>query len=1178
MKVHLRTLLALLAGLVLASCNRNGGLKITPQFNEEIERWQNLTFTFSKDICPDSLLNRWDTLSVISITPSVKGSFKWNTAGELVFSPLNGFKPGVHYTATVPGGVIHLGGKDYATDQATIAFHTPDLRVEETHVHWTRGTQGNNALIQVDLTFNYDINTTDANKKITFSSKGNRIITSAPASGMNKTFSVQMEPLTSQDEAVPLTIQVGNNLQLASGEEMPASDTNLNVEVPSRFNLTVTNVTAEHTGSQGIVTVSTSQPLLEAGLKEAIRLEPAVPFVVTLTDGGCLISSNQFSATTTYQLYLDRRVEGAFGGKLKANFEEQVHFGKIPPSITFMSNKGMYLSSAGLKNVALRIVNVPKVQVWITKIYENNLEQLMRDGIRDRYDYNEDDDQGFEYQSYTTENLGDTIFNRTYSTDKLPKDNEVSLLHLDFSDKLKSYDGVYIVTVASTDNKWVQHSKLISLSDIGLIVKEDRDNMYVFANSIRNATPLSNVKISFISNTNQRAYVTETDGEGMAVLKDISKNGKGFHIAMVSAKKSDEFSFVWLDNARVETSRFDVGGRSPGPGGLNAWLYPERNLYRPGETINISAIVRTELWSNPGSMPVKMRLVMPNGKEFAAHRHVLNGEGSCATSFALPPTALSGTYSVQLYSGNDVLLNSYDISVENFMPDRIKVQLHTDKPEYYTGDSIVANIQADNLFGTPAAGRKYECVLDIGRVDFTHEAYTDYTFNISNRGQIDFPFKSGSTAANGSAQEGFRVPATLTNCGIYKGNLTTTVFDETGRPVHRYQPITIHTQKVFIGINTLTDYFTTGTPATIKMVSVDKNGKLQSNVPAHLELVRKEWNTVIEQEYGRFKYVSHQTEKVVDARDVQLMGNYTYRAVPALSGEYELRAWLAGTDHYVSYTFYAYGFANTSYSSFEVNNEGNVTIKAGKGKYKKGDNIDLLFTTPFEGRMLVTVERDKIMKHYYLNTRNRSASLTLKADDALVPNVYISATLFRAMTPGDLPLTVAHGIISVPVENPDNHLPLAITVAEKIRSKTKQTITVKTTPGAFVTIAAVDEGILQVKNFETPDIYHYFYQKVALSTNSYDIYPLLLPELATRRTSTGGDGADQSSMRANPLFVNRVKNVSFWSGILQANGSGVVQYTVDVPQFSGDLRVMAVAYKGKAMASADRHVKVADPI
>ncbi|MCB0695985.1 MAG: hypothetical protein KDC07_01390, partial [Chitinophagaceae bacterium] len=281
---------------------------------------------------------------------------------------------------------------------------------------------------------------------------------------------------------------------------------------------------------------------------------------------------------------------------------------------------------------------------------------------------------------------------------------------------------------------------------------------------------------------------------------------------------------------------------------------------------------------------------------------------------------------------------------------------------------------------------------------------------------------------------------------------------------------------------------------------------------------------------------------------------------------------------YVSETIYAWAWGDTEYSSFEVNNEGNVTIKTDKEQYNTGEDIKLLFTTPFEGRMLITLERDKVIKHLFLSTENKSASYTLKAEEMLVPNVYVTATLFRPMDDSQMPLTVAHGFRSVKVENKESKLAVSITSTEKSRSKTKQTIKVKTAPNAFVTIAAVDEGILQVKNFKTPDAYNYFYQKVALSTKSYDVYPYLMPEIKTRMSSTGGDGADESAMRANPLFVNRIKNVSFWSGIKQADANGNVSYDIDIPQFSGDIRVMALAYKQKGFGSAEEHMKVADPV
>ncbi len=872
---------------------------------------------------------------------------------------------------------------------------------------------------------------------------------------------------------------------------------------------------------------------------------------------------------------------------MKADYSGSVFFGKLSPSVSFINQKGMYLSSQGYKNLALNIVNIPEVKVTVIKVYENNLEYFMRKDKSEDYGYDEssgnnDDDNGDDnsgdYQYYETENLGDTIFQKDYITSKLPKQNAAAILHLDFSDRIKDYNGIYVITVASKQHYWIQESKVLSISDIGLIVKQEKDNIYVFTNSIKDATNLKDVNVSFYSTNNQKLYSATTDGSGVAVFNNISDHSPGFSVGMITAKKNDEFSFVWLDNSLIETSRFNVGGRTQNNSGLNAMIYAERNLYRPGETMHVSTVIRDEKWNEPGEIPVKFKLIMPNGKEFATMRKILNEEGSTETSFTTPTTALTGDYTLQVLSGNDVLLNTYDISVEEFMPDRIKVNFNIDKPEYHQADSIHATIQADNLFGTPAANMNYQCELNLSKDVFSSKKFSDYDFSVVNNFSFNPDLHSDKVNEKGSAIEDFQLPKDIANIGILKGDLMTTVFDETGRPVHRYQNFKVYTQPVFIGIKNTDYYVSTRTPVRIGLIAVDKNENIQS-APVQVAVVKKEWHTVIQQNGTSFKYVSQENEKIISQQKLMLSGAATiFYFTPQLSGDYEVRVFYGGSNSYVTTELYAWGYGDTQYTSFEVNNEGNVDIKTDKEKYQNGEAINALFTTPFDGKMLVTVERDHLIKYYYLDAKNKAASLSLKADDDYLPNVYISATLFRPMDGSDMPLTVAHGIKSISIENTANHLPVSVDIAAKSRSKTSQTISVKTQPGAYVTIAAVDEGILQVKDYTTPDPYNYFYQKEALAINSYDIYPLLLPEIKTTKSSTGGDGSDESKMRVNPVFVNRVKLVSFWSGIVQADANGIVHYNIGVPQFSGDLRVMAAAYKGKAFGSAEQHMKVADPV
>jgi len=238
----------------------------------------------------------------------------------------------------------------------------------------------------------------------------------------------------------------------------------------------------------------------------------------------------------------------------------------------------------------------------------------------------------------------------------------------------------------------------------------------------------------------------------------------------------------------------------------------------------------------------------------------------------------------------------------------------------------------------------------------------------------------------------------------------------------------------------------------------------------------------------------------------------------------------------------------------------------------------VIMNTPFEGKVLVTVERKNVTKHFYLNTDKRTISFDMDITDDYVPNVYISATLIKPHGESDIPLTVAHGYIPLVVENQSNIIPVSISAVEKSSSKVKQKIRIKTRPNASLTLAVVDEGILQVSAYQTPDPYKYFYRKRVLAVNSYNIYPYLFPEINIKTGKEGGDEGGELQKRINPMTNKRFKLVSFWSGILTADANGELEYEIDIPQFSGDLRIMAVAYKGKSFGAASSNMKVADPV
>ena len=574
-----------------------------------------------------------------------------------------------------------------------------------------------------------------------------------------------------------------------------------------------------------------------------------------------------------------------------------------------------------------------------------------------------------------------------------------------------------------------------------------------------------------------------------------------------------------------------------------------------------------------------MKFLLPNGKELKSFRKNLNEEGSLEGNIDISAAAITGGYTLEVYTSTDVLLASKNFSVEEFVPDRIRVTTKLDKTSLRPGESANLSINATNFFGPPAANRNYEADIQVKQKSFAPEKFKEYDFNLANQNSFfDKQVKQGKTDADGNAAEEYEVPANYANIGVLQTNFYTTVFDETGRPVSRAASADIFTQDVFYGIKyDWYFYYPLNQAVKFQLVSVNKDGNAISST-ARIEVIKHEYRTVLTKSGSYFRYESQKEDKLMTENQVTIGSNTIYSYVPRSPGDYELRIYRPGANSYVSRSFYSYGSWGGNTNSFEVNNEGNIDIELDKKSYLSGETVTALFKTPFSGKMLVTMETDHVLSYEYVDVSNRSASLDLKLSGDHVPNVYITATLIKPHEVSDIPLTVAHGFQNVIVEEKSRKIPVTIQAQKSVRSKTHQKVKVKAAPGSYVTLAAVDNGVLQVSDFKTPDPYNYFYQKKALQVSAYDLYPLLFAEVRARLSSTGGDGELSMDKRVNPMPAKRIKVMSYWSGIKKANGSGEAEFEFDIPQFSGEIRLMAVSYKGQSFGATDNTMTVADPI
>ncbi|WP_460968900.1 alpha-2-macroglobulin family protein [Spirosoma migulaei] len=1187
-----------LLSLLLFQCSRlpfNEVSVVGRNFDDEIQQTQNLTFTFNKNVGPTNQFDEWDSTQYVRFIPAVRGKFKWTAPNELVFSPARAFDPATDYRAELTNDLLKRSDtKDLKISGDEIAFHTPYLQLTGTENWWSRSRETGQPVAKTRLNFNYPVSSAEIASKAVVSTEDKALSLQTSPSDAQNSVALTLTNAPAQKNEQPLTVKLEKGLKVPNTAYVSKDVIEETSTLPSRYKVEVADVQTSFENNKGIVRVITTQELQPAELSQYYTIQPEVETTAELTENGFIIRGN-FNEIDTYVLTLTDQIRGVLATKLDEPVSKDLFFGKMPASIQFANKKALYLSSKGARNIGLNIVNVPKVQVKIAKVYENNLLNYFRNNRYEDYKENANGEWGpsgsFNYSDDEPGYLSDVLVKKTIETADLPKVRGVSALNLALPDQNNNFRGVYLVSVDSKDEAYLQASQLVSVSDIGLVAHETKNEVLVWANSIRTAEPLQGVEVTLVSNNNQSVYTLKTDGSGFVKFDKVTEKAPGFKIALLTARTADDFNFLFLPDTQVETSRFEVEGKYDNESGFDAFVYGDRDIYRPGETIHFNTVIRAQNWQSVGEIPVLIRVVTPNGRELRTFRKTTNAQGAVATDVPLNPAAVTGSYTIEVLNANNVLLTSQAVSVEEFVPDRIKVDVLTDKTSYKSGQTITLSATAMNLFGPPASDRAYEVELQLKRKVFSPKGFGDYDFDIPNgqsgtageaAGKPDvFPkeVRQGRTNANGQATEKFPIPALYQDIGLLEAKLFVTVFDENGRPVNRLRRLDVLTQDTFFGVRLPDRYVATNAPVAAELVALDPAGALRASASASVEVVRYDYQTVIEKDGDRIKYSTKRREKSVYTNSLLFKGGKSaFRYVPTVSGEYEIRVRRPSAQNYAATSFYAYGYGSTSASSFEVSQEGQVLMTLDKPTYQTGDKAKVLFKAPFDGKLLVTVERNQVLEQHWLTTSNKSAEWSFSVGSEHLPNVYVTATLIRAIDNTNLPLTVAHGFAPVSVQDADTKLPVTITAVTQSRSKTKQTIRVKTAGNSQVTVAVVDEGILQLKNFKTPDPHGFFYQKRALEVGSHDLYALLYPELSLKSTSSvGGDGYDLEK-RVNPLSNGRVRLVALWSGILETGSDGEAEFSVDIPQFSGDLRVMAVAYKDNAFGSANSNMKVADPI
>jgi alpha-2-macroglobulin len=1194
-RFQLLAFLSILAAFALQCGGPDGNiLRVTSTLPSGIQgRDAMIPVTFSRGVVPADSVNQWTETPYITFSPAIPGKFVWEDTSKLVFSP-DGQLPGdVHFTAKLNTDLLaKVSGAKSFEGASEFTFSTESFTLRRAEFFYDRIGEKRQVGIRANLEFTYAVNPQDIlpNIKLTIDNEAmslGRVMTQEKSS----VIAVEIGTVTQLDKERDIAISFGEGLV------SPETQTHLTMEKPFVYHMPALGEVqifgheSGTDGNRGWIKVRTSQEIDSAMVRRHVVLEPARAYTVR-NDGDGFALLGAFEPGSSFHFRIAQGMESVLGGKTQHEYEADIVMGNVAPSFGFVSGPGTYMLMGGQHQVELTTVNMPRLVVRVSQVFQNNLVHFIDNGRYYDYSYEYYDEEASSNRvnapkyRYTVGNYG-----RQLSYDTLtiasPANRQVNTW-FDLKPYLSTgYKGFYVIEIADPAQSWRSTSKLVSVSDIGIIVKRSAKEVVIFTTNLVTTEPMSGVRVTLHSTNNQVMGTATTGGDGVARFPDYQEKVKDFTLKLVTAETDADFNFINLEDYRVETSRFDVAGRYDEAGQYDALLYGDRNIYRPGEKIMVTGVVRDLAHPLPASMPVRLKVYNPQGTMVQETQHILNAEGSFETSMLTQQSSLTGEYRFELYTGNNLYLTSYKVSVEEFVPDRLRVTLTPSAESARPGETIHYELQAMNFFGPPAAGRTWEFEGSFVPVPFVSKAFPEFRFSDDSAPVYKGEplIVNGKTDVDGRAQCEFTLPGNLTATGLLKAKGRVAVFDESGRPVYQGALTPVYPKPYFIGIKNLGAYYCSpNAPQKMQLVVVDVNDKPIQGFVAKVELVRYEWHSVLRQhpDTKTLRYVSERREILVRSDEVTLGKEPV--DVPYMaprSGDYLVRVTKKGDSGFNQFEFYAYSWGTSDLTSFEVDPEARVDIILDKKVYAPGDKAHVLFQAPFSGKLLVTVERNGLLSHQYLNVQNNAASMDINVDDNFLPNVYVTAVLFRKITDVSIPLMAGHGITPLMVEKPSNKIDVTIQAPEKIRPRTKQKVTILTggENGVYFTLAAVDEGICQVKNYRTPDPYGFFYARKALETETADFFKHLLPEpdKGKQRSSTGGGEAEMGK-KTNPLGVQRFKPLALWSGIIQSQGSGQTDVTLDIPEFSGEVRLMVFAYKGNRFGSAQKPMKVADPI
>ncbi|MBV9835981.1 MAG: alpha-2-macroglobulin family protein [Alphaproteobacteria bacterium] len=967
--------------------------------------------------------------------------------------------------------------------------------------------------------------------------------------------------------------------------------------VPRPFAVTRTTISADRGAPEACLHFS--QMLDDTGrvkYADFIAIEPETKAAVTVTREALCLGGLSYGVDYTVTVKVG--LPAANGAKVLAEDKVDVAFGERPPVVSF-AGKGYILPRQSSAGLPVTTINISKVNIALYRIGERLLPRLSKSAFSD----SSDDEDVSDRKVMTPWNLntfrdsqGALVW--TGSMEVRNVQNTSVTTAIPIREMVKDYKpGAYVVVawnaadgsleqILSDDNDQRYEQRFAAQwlfdSDIGITSFNARDGLTIFVRSLHTAQPLAGIELSLIARNNDELARMTTDASGKVVFPGGLLAGTGAiePISLMAFDKShSDFNHLDLTKAAFDFSDRGVEGRAT-PGPVDGYIYTDRGIYRPGETVNVMALMRDSAGNAVEGVPVTMIVRRPDGVEFRRQALQAQGAGGLHFPVELTRSARRGKWSVAAYLDPKAdPVSRVEFSVEDFIPQKLKVQISTSNTVLKAATTFQVDVAADFLYGAPAAGLEGEAELTVKADANPFPKEPGFRFgDVDERINPDLE-KLELAAMDERGRATIRTTVTLKEVPMapMMGELRVSVLEPGGRATGDQLTIPVRLRNLYIGAKPLFSGASAeeGREAGFEIITLNPDG-------ARIAAKGVEWRLVKENrrfqwyrdDNNNWRWREYATDVVVaqGTLDIEEGKSATIRH-PVQWGGYRLI--LTDGENRTVYRFYAGWGAEVS----KKDTPDTAAVSADKTAYAPGDVAKLRVEAPFDGEALLVVANDRIVESRLIQVAAAGTTIEVPVKADWGAGAYALVTAYRPLNRVERAPVRAVGLAWLGIDPGTRSLQVSVDAPERIRPRTSVTLPVKVANAGgnevFVTLAAVDEGILQLTRFRSPKPVEYYFGKRMLGVYMRDDYGKLLDDKADSvgRLREGGDAAGGVGLEVVPIKV-----VSLFSGIVKVGADGIAQIKFDVPDFSGQLRLMAVAYDKSRVGSTEGRMFVRDAL